>query len=115
MMATGLNGRLTRLEAMMRPGTGHCRSCSLRHVQPLTMDLARRIIGPVSSTETWLHRYAAENPAPKLCLCDPCCGDSGDRRFASRSHGITRRLTPRDGYNPNAAAAFPRNSEPSRM
>jgi hypothetical protein len=30
----------------------------------------------------------AGNPVPKLCLCDPCCGDPGDRWFARRSHGI---------------------------
>src|SRR5688500_10807967 len=73
-MAGHLNGRLARLEAVMRPETGHCRSCGLLHVQPLTIDLARRIIGPVSLMAMGLHQYVAENPAPKLCLCDPCCG-----------------------------------------
>jgi hypothetical protein len=87
MKATGLNGRVTRLECLMAPPPLHrCRSCGLRHVQPLTMDLARRIIGPVSLMATGLLRRVAEDPAPKLCLC-PCCGDPGDRWFARRSHG----------------------------
>jgi hypothetical protein len=88
MTAAGFNGRLTRLERFVAPPLAHqCRSCGLRHVQPLTMDLARRVIGPVLTMSTWLHQYAAEKPAPKLCLCDVCCGDPGDRWFARRSHG----------------------------
>ena len=88
-MAAGLNGRLTRLERVIAPPPAHrCRACGLRHVQPLTMDLVRRIIGPVSAMAPGLLREVAENPAPKLCLCDPCCGDPGDRWFARRSHGM---------------------------
>jgi hypothetical protein len=87
--ATGLNGRLTRLErAIVPPPLHQCRSCGLRHVQPLTIDLARRIIGPVSTTETELLRRAAEDPAPELCLCACCTDDPGDRWFARRSHGL---------------------------
>jgi hypothetical protein len=52
------------------------------------MDLARRIIGPVSPVATGLLRKLTDNPAPKLCLCDRCCGEPGDRWFARRSHGI---------------------------
>ena len=85
-MSTTLNGRVTRLERVIAPPpTNHCRACGLRHVQPLTIDLVRRIIGPVSTMSTWLHQYAAENPAPRLCLCDPCCGDPGDRALATMS------------------------------
>jgi hypothetical protein len=84
----GLNGRLTRLERVIAPPPLHlCRSCGLRHVRPLTIDLIRRIIGPVSPMAPGLLRSVAGNPAPRLCLCD-CCGDPGDRWFARRSHGI---------------------------
>ena len=88
-MAAGLNGRIVRLERLAVPSPAHaCRACGLRHVRPLTMDLARRIIGPVSSMATGLRRRVVEDPAPRLCLCDPCCGDPGDRWFARRSHGL---------------------------
>jgi hypothetical protein len=91
MTTAGLNGRLTSLERALAPPPQHqCRSCGLRHVQPLTIDLARRIIGPVSTSATWLHRYVADNPAPKLCPCDRCCGDPGDRWFSERSHQMRR-------------------------
>jgi hypothetical protein len=89
MKAVGLNGRLTRLERAIAPPDAHeCRSCGLRHVQPLTIDLTRRIIGPVSLMAPALLRSVAENPAPRLCLCDPCCGDPRDRWFARRSHEV---------------------------
>ena len=89
MTATGLNGRVTRLERVLAPpDANRCRSCGLRHVQPLTIDLVRRTIGPVSAMATGLLRAVAENPAPKLCLCDPCCGEPRDRWFARRSHGL---------------------------
>jgi hypothetical protein len=85
MMATGLNGRLTRLENVLAPPpSNQCRMCGLRHVQPLTMDLVRRIIGPVSLPA--LAEDLADQPAPKLCLCDPCCGDPRDRALARMSH-----------------------------
>jgi hypothetical protein len=88
-MAAGLHRRLTRLERLVAPpATNACRSCGLRHVRPLTMELVRRIIGPVSGMATALLRGLAENPAPQLCLCDPCCGDPGDRGLARMSHGI---------------------------
>ena len=91
-MVIGLNGRLTRLErAFAPPDANQCRSCGLRHVQPLTIDLVRRIIGPVSSMAPALLRAVAERPAPRLCLCD-CCGDPGDRWFARRSHGLDDEL-----------------------
>ena len=89
MMAIGLNGRVARLERVIAPPpVNQCRACGLRHVRPLTMDLARRLLGPVSWAATALQRDVADNPAPKLCLCDPCCGDPGDRWFARRSHGM---------------------------
>jgi hypothetical protein len=88
-MAAGLNGRLTRLERVLAPAPAHrCRACGLRHVRPLTMDLVRHLIGPVSLLAPALQREVAGNPAPKLCLCDPCCGDPGDRWFTQRSHGL---------------------------
>jgi hypothetical protein len=89
-MAVGLSRRVTRLERAIAPPPQHqCRSCGLRHVQPLTIELARRIIGPVSSIATELMREIAGRPAPTLCLCDPCCGDPGDRWFAQRSRGMS--------------------------
>jgi hypothetical protein len=94
-MSTGLNGRVTRLERVIAPPPLHqCRACGLRHVQPLTMDLARRIIGPVSTMVPGL-RATLDGPMPRLCLCDRCCGDPGDRWFAQRSHGL--------GVDPDAA------------
>jgi hypothetical protein len=85
-----LNGRLRRVERLIAPpADAHtCRRCRLRHVQPLTIDLARRLIGPVSAMAPGLRRDVAGSPAPPLCLCDPCCGDPGDRWFARRSHGL---------------------------
>ena len=80
MTMTGLNGRVARLEAMRRPGTGHCRSCGLRHVRPLTLAVLRTVLrvdgGSAPSART-----------EPLCPCDPCCGDAGDRWFARLSHG----------------------------
>jgi hypothetical protein len=87
MTAAGLNGRLTRLErVVLPPSPNQCLACGLRHVQPLTMDLAPRILGPVSLTAPGLWDRVVEGPPPKLCLCDVCCGDPGDRWFARRSH-----------------------------
>jgi hypothetical protein len=85
-MAAGLNGRVSRLEATLKPQTDHCRACGLRHVRPLTMDLVRRIIGSVSLPA--LAGYLADKPVPKLCLCDPCCGDPKNRGWARMSHGL---------------------------
>jgi hypothetical protein len=89
-MVTGLNGRLTRLERALAPPPRHqCRACGLRHVQPLTMDLVRRIIGLTPWASIALQRAVMATPLPPLCLCDSCCGDPGDRRFARRSHGMS--------------------------
>jgi hypothetical protein len=88
MTGHGFNGRLTRLEAVLAPPERYqCRACGLRHVQPLTMELARRIIGPVSTMATTLQSQVAGEPVPRLCLCDPCCGAPRDRWLARRSHG----------------------------
>jgi hypothetical protein len=86
----GLNGRLTRLERVIAPpADAHtCRRGGLRHVRPLTLDLARRLIGPVSVMAPGARRDVAEHPAPPLCLCDPCCGGPADRWLARRSHGL---------------------------
>ena len=81
MTMTGLNGRVARLEAMRRPGTGHCRTCGLRHVQPLTLALVRGLLRIAGSSAS----FPSTGP---LCLCDPCCGDAGDRWFARLSHGM---------------------------
>jgi hypothetical protein len=87
-MVASLHARLSRLERLIAPPRAHrCRACGLRHVQPLTMDVARRIIGPVSWMAPGLKAEQVDQPAPKLCLCNPCCGDPGDRWFARRSHG----------------------------
>ena len=61
-----LNGRIHRLEATAAAALGlhHCRACGLRHVQPLTMDLARRIIGPVSLTAPRLWREPSRARRP---------------------------------------------------
>src|SRR4051812_19021096 len=88
MTTAGLNGRLARLQATLKPGTDHCRACGLRHVQPLTIELIRRLIGPVSQDPTVALAEAAQQPAPRLCLCDPCCGDPRNRWLAQRSHGM---------------------------
>ena len=90
-MAGRLNGRLARLEVVMRPETGHCRSCGRRHVQPVTLDVVRRIVGMTAWASPALQREIAQNPAPPLCLCDPCCGDPGDRMLANMSHGVDYR------------------------
>jgi hypothetical protein len=81
----GLNGRLTRLERTIAPSVdAHtCRRCGLRHVRPLTLDLARRLMRVAGGKS-----LAAQPPAPPLCLCDLCCGEPGDRWFARRSRGL---------------------------
>ena len=80
-----LNGRLSRLEATMKPAAGPetCRSCGLRHASaPVTLRLLRGILRVVGGSDT--------EPPPRtpLCLCDPCCGDPRDRWVARRSHGL---------------------------
>jgi len=89
-MVTALNGRVTRLEQALKPAdvANLCRACGLRHVQPMTLDLARRLIGRVSWASIDLQREVAEHPAPRLCLCEPCCGDPRDRTLARMSHGL---------------------------
>ena len=82
-MAT-LNGRLARLEAVAAKAIGphDCRTCGLRHVQPLTLALVRGLIRIAGS---------ASEPFPRtdpLCLCACCTTDPGDRRFARLSHGL---------------------------
>ena len=71
-----LNGRIRKLEGPylphMAPG---CASCGLRHVQPLTLGMVRRIIGPRASnpdSEGWRAQY----PPRPLCLCACCAADS---------------------------------------
>jgi hypothetical protein len=72
----------------MLPRTDHCRACGLRHVQPLSLDLVRRIVGFTQWASLDLQRHVALNPTPKLCLCDPCCGDQQDRMPAQMSNGM---------------------------
>ena len=52
------------------------------------MDLARRIIGPVSWMAPGLRSELVEASTPKLCLCDPCCGDPWVRWLALHSQGL---------------------------
>ena len=74
----GLNGRLEKLERLAPLAEGHCRGCGLRHAQPMTLALARSIIG-VRQNGTDVER----SPAPPLCLCD-CCGEQ--RGLADLTH-----------------------------
>jgi hypothetical protein len=83
-MATGLSGRVARLEAAMLPQTDHCRACGLRHASgPMTIAVLRSIIRVDGG------RNAATAPRTPLCLCDPCCGDPKDRLLARMSHGMS--------------------------
>ncbi len=81
-MAT-LNGRVARLEAASAKtiGPDDCRTCGLRHVRPLTLELVRGLIRIVGSSQSF------PQTAP-LCLCDCCTADPGDRWFARLSHGL---------------------------
>jgi hypothetical protein len=82
-MAGNLNGRVSRLEAASKPGAGHCRACGLRHAAgPLTIALLRGILRVAGGSG------APSSPPPRLCLCDPCCGDPRDRWLARLSHGL---------------------------
>jgi hypothetical protein len=89
-MAARLNSRVMRLERVIAPPADSytCRRCGLCHVRPLTMDLARRLIGPMSVMAPGAWRDMAEHPVPPLCLCDPCCSEPADRWLARRSHGL---------------------------
>jgi len=82
-MAT-LNGRLARLEAVAARtiGPDDCRTCGLRHVQPLTLALVRGLIRIAGSSP---QSFPRTDP---LCLCDCCTADPGDRWFARLSHGL---------------------------
>jgi hypothetical protein len=70
-----LDARVRNLEGRfighVAPG---CASCGLRHVQPLTIAMARKAIGFTDDGE----------PVPPLCLC-PCCADG--RWIAELTHG----------------------------
>jgi hypothetical protein len=79
-----LNGRVTKLEATMTPPTGPdtCRTCGLRHVRPLTLVLLRGALRVEGGNGQPLA------PCLPLCLCDPCCGEAGDRWLARLSHGL---------------------------
>jgi len=71
-----LNGRLSRLEtsAATARGPAPCARCRLRHVQPLTIALLQSIM-------------VVRTDMPRLCLCDPCCGDPRERAIALMTHG----------------------------
>jgi hypothetical protein len=105
-----LKGRLARLESVMSPDTGHCRSCGLRHVQPLTMDLVRRIVGVSEWASLALQREVAENPAPRLCLCDSCCGDPRDCGLTGSAMGSTSH----DDHGPGYPGGRVPANEPAR-
>jgi hypothetical protein len=80
-----LNGRLDKVEAVLIPPTGpaRCRSCGLRHVRPLTIAIIRGALRIVGGSDV-----AHGPPTPPLCLCAPCCGESGDRWLARLSHSL---------------------------
>lgn len=79
-----LNGRLARLEAVatVARGPDDCRTCGLRHVQPLTLALVRGLIRIAGSSPR------SFPPTDPLCLCACCTTDPGDRRFARLSHRL---------------------------
>ena len=82
-MAGRLNGRVSKLEATLRPRADHCRACGLRHASgPMTIASLRGIIRVAGGSG------ARPGPATPLCLCDPCCGDPRDRWLARLSHGL---------------------------
>ena len=119
MMATGLNGRVARLERVIAPPpAGQCRACGLRHVRPLTMDLVRRIVGPVSLMAPALqHEVAGTRRRSSACATRAAAlrvtagSRSGRMGWTCSSDGGVLAA----GYSPTAAAAFPRNRLPSRM
>lgn len=79
----GLNGRVSKLEATLKPNTDHCRACSLHHASgPMTLAVPRSIIRVDGGAD------AAWGPRTPLCLCDPCCGDPRDRWMAHLSRGL---------------------------
>ena len=80
---TTLHRRLGALESKLADarGPGSCRACGLRHVRPLTLALLRGVLRVAGGSEqVW--------PTTRLCLCDPCCGEAGDRWLARASHGL---------------------------
>jgi hypothetical protein len=82
---TNLNGRVTKLEATLTPptGPGICRSCGLRHVRPLTLALLRGVLRVEGGSGQALASHVP------LCLCTPCCGETGARWLARLSHGLS--------------------------
>ena len=81
----GLNGRVSRLEATLKPRADHCRACGLRHASgPMTLAVLRSIIRVAGGTGD---RPEVRTP---LCLCDPCCGDPRDRWLARLSRAARR-------------------------
>jgi hypothetical protein len=84
-MAAGVNGRVSALERLIAPPAPHlCRSCGLRHVQPLSLDLIRSVIRVAGGSAG----DVAGGPTP-LCLCPCCTGDPGDRWLALLSRGLS--------------------------
>jgi hypothetical protein len=81
---TALNGRVMKLEAVLKPSTGPemCRACGLRHVRPLTLALVRGALRVEGGSA------GVSSRRQPLCLCDPCCGEPGDRWLARLSHGL---------------------------
>jgi hypothetical protein len=82
---TALHGRVMKLEAALKPSIGPetCRSCGLRHVRPLTLALVRGALRVEGGSE-----HQPDVAPQPLCLCDPCCGEPGDRWLARLSHGL---------------------------
>ena len=83
-----LNGRVAKLEAatVTEADPNACRACGLRHVRPLTMGIVRGIVRDALGAAPALR--AEVGPPPRLCLCDPCCGDPRDRMVARPTHGL---------------------------
>jgi hypothetical protein len=80
-MAAGLNGRVARLEATLKPLTDHCRACGLHHVRPMSIARLRGVLRIQGGSEMMA-------PPVLLCVCDCCSSDPGDRWIGRLSHGL---------------------------
>jgi hypothetical protein len=83
-----LSGCLVALERLVAPPSPHhCRSCGLRHVKPLSLDLVRSVLRVAGGSALESGRRTP------LCLCECCSLASGDRWFGRLSRGLAREPT----------------------